>query len=1816
MKKITPLLLTLCLCLNTYGQANSYTLTTPDTESKEYIARDFVRFKPGYSFEAEGTKKLRAAIQGTDDPFSPKYDPSGELTASYSTGGVGSHVNVSPTGAAIHTIPIAVPAGVNGMQPDIAVTYSSQAGNGIVGWGTNISGLSAITRAPKSIYYDGAAKGIGYSADDALMLDGQRLILVSGTAGTEGAVYNTENDPFTTITYKTLSFEVLAKDGTKYTYLINIANLLANIKTNAWYLKEVTDVFGNYINYTYENDGYYVYPKTISYGNNRNVENPLNNTVSFTYENRPDVTTFKIETANVNIRQRLKSITTQTGDNIYREYTFAYKNNDHFSRLVAVTEKNGAGEELHPVHLKWNYLPAFAQTAKTPEFPSSVDYTNVEINTTGDINGDGLEDLITLTYSGDKKSIYALAYYAFKNAAGEVAFTKNANNPFWVGDINIDIWKNVLGRESYQALHSGMKGGLLADMNGDGVNELILPSWNIDKYIDQDATFRFYIHNIATGQQSSYYYTVKTAPSFYNGRPMDLVFEPIYTVSDFNNDGKAEILIVETGRTDGNYPCCIISYNTSTGSYEKNTFGITKMKAETLFAADFNGDGMTDIMVDGFNNNEGRSEFVILWNQGGTFSDNNKTAGDTMFKDYMLRMGDFNGDGLPDFLMNKADSDDWYFAMNNGNGTFNTRLACIMPTHNQPFITNYHEKYVCMVYDFDFDGKSDVVYTKAKYERERDCFWCDEYGKNPQTQTYWMRSTGYLLTQVKMVTSSEVPDANPKYHLLGDFDGNGRPELMNYGYNCYNGGDYFKWHIYQNPSLTPSSGMLTHVKDVSRTTTITYDNLTNSAVYTKGSGSTYPVADIHPAFPVVKNITSTNGIANPVAVNYKYEGAKVHWQGKGFLGFGKQTVENTLTGMKTETGITSLHATYAAPTETYTKTTLGGKTAQATTKYTYANKGGKRYFAYPNNLTERDFDGNTTTSTFAYNSATGNITQERAANDDGYRQVNYSEYVQAGGTVANKPRRITVTQKHSDDAQTFTSSTYFTYNAAYGYPTQKIENYGTSLALTTDYLSYDNLGNLTSYRVSGSGIGAMTYNTAYDRTGRFIKQATTVPATTTATYTYNAWGSLITERDETNPAAVLITTHTYDGWGRETATAFADGRKATYTTGKGGSVDKRYFTLTETTGQPWVRTWYDDVGRETFTETTGPKGMEIRAANTYNGKGQLIRTENRQGNLTMVDEFSYDAFGRVVSELIGGRKMINYTYGNRRVTSKVEVTEQTHTKTFDAWGNVKTATDPGGTVAYTYYSGGKPKEITAAGATTTMRYDAAGNQIELTDPNAGTTTYEYNALGQLTKQTDANGNVTVNRYDGLNRLLRSTLNGVNTDYTYGTSGFDNLLLTGIQQGSYGITYRHDRLGRVTRETRSIDGSPMEVEYLYDAKTGQPSGRFYSQTGGFSGNSYDAYGYLERVNTDSEIVWQRTGNTGTQATAKLANGAIETSKSYDAYGFLSEIKTMRGNTTLHNMEYFFNRTTENLVIRRGMQRDNTEESFDHDDLDRLINYWVYTSSGTVISGTSFGYSPNGNISYKIDAGMYSYESNKPHAVTSITNQLDEVSHETQQIIYTAFNKAEKITERIGNDDYELEIVYGPDRQRWKSVLKKNGVIAKEIIFAPGCESVTENGRTRHFYYISGGDGLAAVLVKEEGQPDKVYYAHTDHLGSIVRLTDKDGVEVFSAQYDAWGKQHIWNNTLAFHRGYTGHEMLPQFGLINMNGRIYDPMLGRMLSPDNYVQEPLFSQSYNRYSYCWNNPLRYTDPTGEFITWNISKKGFSIGFNLTLTGAGLA
>ena len=193
--------------------------------------------------------------------------------------------------------------------------------------------------------------------------------------------------------------------------------------------------------------------------------------------------------------------------------------------------------------------------------------------------------------------------------------------------------------------------------------------------------------------------------------------------------------------------------------------------------------------------------------------------------------------------------------------------------------------------------------------------------------------------------------------------------------------------------------------------------------------------------------------------------------------------------------------------------------------------------------------------------------------------------------------------------------------------------------------------------------------------------------------------------------------------------------------------------------------------------------------------------------------------------------------------------------------------------------------------------------------------------------------------------------------------------------------------------------------------------------------------------------------------------------------------------------------------------------------------------------------------------------------------------------TEFNELGKI-DRIedGNSLTSVDFVYGPDMQRWKSTTYNNGAVEKTTFYDTDYDKIIDkNGNVTEFIYLD--DNL--VMLRKNNGTFLPYVVVKDNLGSIVSIYAGDGAQVFSASYDAWGKQNVTMNKIGFIRGYCGHEMLNDYQIINMNGRLYDPVLGRFLSPDNFVQTPDFSQNYNRYSYCLNNPLKYTDPSGELF-----------------------
>jgi RHS repeat-associated protein len=131
---------------------------------------------------------------------------------------------------------------------------------------------------------------------------------------------------------------------------------------------------------------------------------------------------------------------------------------------------------------------------------------------------------------------------------------------------------------------------------------------------------------------------------------------------------------------------------------------------------------------------------------------------------------------------------------------------------------------------------------------------------------------------------------------------------------------------------------------------------------------------------------------------------------------------------------------------------------------------------------------------------------------------------------------------------------------------------------------------------------------------------------------------------------------------------------------------------------------------------------------------------------------------------------------------------------------------------------------------------------------------------------------------------------------------------------------------------------------------------------------------------------------------------------------------------------------------------------------------------------------------------------------------------------------------------------------------------------------------------------------------LYYTYTDYLGSLIALTNESGTVVERYAYDPWGARRNPTNwtqtdnrtTWIVNRGYTMHEHLDAFSIINMNGRVYDPLTAQFFSPDPYVQAPDNWLNFNRYSYCWNNPFKYTDPDGEIVWWAVAAVIYGVFF----------
>ncbi|HCM60541.1 MAG TPA: hypothetical protein DIS74_09245, partial [Bacteroidales bacterium] len=230
MKKYI-LLLIFCIILGTaFGQDAILTLNSPLSGNQNKVARDAIIMNPGFSYTPSSGNAFTASINAglilpvtysSGDPYaSPNYLLDTAYLPGYQTGSP----SVSPTGASVYEIPLFAPQGTGGMDPDLSIVYNSQTGNGILGPGFTLSGMSIISRINLPYYARNESPELLDNLDKQFALDGNRLVLISGSHAQNGAVYKTENETFSVITFfgtfgsGSEWFQVKTKDGRTIEY--------------------------------------------------------------------------------------------------------------------------------------------------------------------------------------------------------------------------------------------------------------------------------------------------------------------------------------------------------------------------------------------------------------------------------------------------------------------------------------------------------------------------------------------------------------------------------------------------------------------------------------------------------------------------------------------------------------------------------------------------------------------------------------------------------------------------------------------------------------------------------------------------------------------------------------------------------------------------------------------------------------------------------------------------------------------------------------------------------------------------------------------------------------------------------------------------------------------------------------------------------------------------------------------------------------------------------------------------------------------------------------------------------------------------------------------------------------------------------------------------------------------------------------------------------------------------------------------------------------------------------------------------------------
>lgn len=1748
------------------------------------------------------------------------------------------------SGAASYNIPVICAPGSGGMTPGLAIVYNSQSGNGILGMGWTISGLSVISRAGWDKYHHGKVAATSYGNSDAFVQDGSYLYPGSGTYGTAGATYKTEAETYAVITsYGTLLgapeyFTVTAKDGTVMQYGYTADSRIISdddSKVMAWRVNKIQDASGNYMTFTYDNTDRDPRISKICYTGNSITGLAPYNEISFEYQKRKDKNVVYDGGFSLRSEYLLRQIQVSSEGELFKIYQFRYGKNNEVSYLKQIQE--GAPQAAETLNdTRFLYGQETAPVTETAHTGLLGTYSTADL-TAGDFDGDGLADFLVAQTSYTHNNTWNSSLTIRKRTATAGSYTSAGSLSFSTGLTRIENTDII--RNGYAPIP--------ADFNGDGREDIIVTNSNYTGGVRTIDWIRVYYTDTSGGLSVTpgfEYLTGVTGKAVHKGADGQ---QHYFFTGDFDGDGRSDYITILGAQLAFTSPHTGVINKLATLPAGYTVSGLFH-NADAVYVVHMDGDTKSDLMIV----DEGITR-VFTFNFNAVLYDlHMDQVGEDMTyptRWHEILLGDFNGDGKTDVLTGPArsqnrDTKNWYIGYSDG-----------LKFRQQPFVFDHVMKHefansgsytntdrLC-IGDYNGDGKSDIY---------------NYYYAGPAHHIYYSYGDNKFLLK-KIDTDIRAMGSV----ISADFNGDGRADIF---------GDKVNLRLLSFQAFDQSHLLAKVTDGFNYTTEFAYGLLSYGSAgvgdfYAKGAGEVYPVNNIQIAMYVLTSLKAANGTGGWNTTWLGYENLRLHRAGRGMLGFEKVKSYDVAENILTES-IYDLSRSFYVPWLRSSSTRLAS-TGKLLTLHITDNRvlmvntnlfragGAYRYIQLPLGDTLRNLLTGSTTITV--NQYDGPMT---AANYGGYANIERSAVTVSGGpetfttvtentytttsgvSVPNKPA-TTIVRKTRGSQPTLRTKSIMTYNGR-GLVTEltsQPEPYVSLANIVISGFGYDDYGNkIYQHTKTVSGVIPPSLwpelHYEYDDKGRFITREINVHGDPIETVTHKFWGKPLSVKGVDG----LLTSHSYDHWGKLVSSTIpvraGSSYSISYRDGWNVRGTQLYYEQSTDPIAPDSRVTYDLLQRPVKEENESSSGWTM-SQTSYDTRGNVRTVTNNYypSETPETIAYTYDDHNRVATLTdFSGVTTYSYLPGAGVLKTTIEMPDgKRKMTTVDASGKViRSSNGAGGTLHFTYDSHGN--EISTGMGTdgmsyqllSTKEYDLLDNLKKAKDPDAGTFSYQYNAFGQLRARTDAAGKVTSINYDKAGRMISKSLDGYLTTYEY----YDktcNYALKRERVECPSVTYMAEdayEYGdgiRVSKHTRSVSGHRMEKELTYDAY-GRPERTVYQPSGFRTKNHYDANGFLQQISTDfsaglNRVLYQaRNWNGNGQVTGYKRVDGLASVIGYD-HGYVLSYQS----AGVQDLSMTYNYASGHMTARR----DNisyTNEAFSYDDQDRLLTTAAQQLSRPGSPGVSHPvvtltyhnafWGSLGRIESKSDAGTYTYGSFPRNAVTSITDPLSQVSHETQNISYTPFHKTDMITEMVNGIPYQQQFRYNAAEDRVHSRQLQGDSLAYDRWYMDDYEWTEYPGTAAHLHYIYGDAGLCGIVAGNGSGAFNYYGAYTDHLGSLVAVTDLSGAVLARQSYDAWGRERdpaTWG-ALALaparpawlYRGYTGHEMLPEYSLINMNGRMYDPVNARMLRPDKYLQDPYHIRNYNRYSYCFNNPLSYTDPTGE-IVWAPVIIGAAVG-----------